>query len=57
MNTDNISLAPITDTPTVPSSVTPKPAVMDGDLDFSDVQLSPRQESATHEIVCEGGCE
>jgi hypothetical protein len=53
MNTDNISPTPITDSPTV----TPKPAFIDDDLDFSDVQLSSRQESATHEIVCEGGCE
>ena len=32
-------------------------ATLDDDLDFSDVQLAPRQKSATQEIVCEGGCE
>jgi hypothetical protein len=29
----------------------------DDDLDLMDVQLGPRQKSATEEIVCEGGCE
>jgi|GEM_PF-4536673 hypothetical protein len=56
MNTDTTAPELITSTP-AQTSETAKPAVIDDDLDFSDVQLGQRQESATREIVCEGGCE
>jgi len=56
MNTENVPSEPITST-SAQASDTAKPAVIDDDLDFSDVQLGQRQESATREIVCEGGCE
>ena len=57
MNTETTSPVPTTDTLAQPSTVTAKPAVIDDDLDFSDVQLGTRQENATREIICEGGCE
>jgi hypothetical protein len=33
------------------------PIIADDDLDFADEKLGPRQEDATREFVCEGGCE
>ncbi|WP_395744110.1 hypothetical protein [Prosthecobacter sp.] len=47
---------PDTQQPTPPPSIPSTSGALD-DLDFSDVQLSPRQEDATQGIVCEGGCE
>ncbi|WP_395731701.1 hypothetical protein [Prosthecobacter sp.] len=55
MNNEPSTSAPQAEpTPPQPSTV---PAGIDDDLDFSDVQLSPRQPDAIQGIVCEGGCE
>ena len=45
---------------TIASAQIKEPApisVCDDDSDLNDVQLGPRQTSATQIIVCEGGCE
>lgn len=55
MNNETSTSAPQTE-PTSPPTFAVPPGI-DDDLDFSDVQLAPRQQDAIHGIVCEGGCE
>ena len=55
MNNEPSTSAPQTEPTPPPTSAVP-PGI-DDDLDFSDVQLAPRQPDAIHGIVCEGGCE
>jgi hypothetical protein len=55
MNNDPSTSAPQTEPTPIPTSIVP-PGI-DDDIDFSDVQLAPRQQDANQHIVCEGGCE
>lgn len=55
MNNDPSTSAPQTEPTPIPTSIVP-PGI-DDDIDFSDVQLAPRQEDANQGVVCHGGCD